>query len=228
MKRLLCAAVFVLAGTARADEPTAEQLAKDVIRSGNELVKVLDGVKDKAAAEKAKPKADDLRAKWEKAREGLWKKPEKEIQPAYEVAIAELGMPADVPAAWNRMAQRFPFTANDPVLVEEARGEVAVQRANVVLVGCEAYYINPQSGNQYPLSLRDLLAPPFGGVGFLKNGVEDLLDTWGVPFKYEVGIRRAKWVDGTERDSDWPYIWTERKIDGKVRVFGTKPPEKKK
>jgi hypothetical protein len=227
MKRLLCVVfALALAGIARSDEPTTEQLAKDSIRLRNELVKVLDGVKDKAAAEKAKPKVHELQAKLEKTREALRAKPEKEVKEAYRTAIAELGESPNEYNAWVRLAKRFQVAADDPVLVEEARGVVAEMGARGVNVACEAYYAHPKSGNVYPDTLHHLLTPPFGGTSFLKNGIGDLVDPWGVPYRYEVGKVRAK-VNGREIESDSAYVWTERKIDGKVRVFGTKPPEKK-
>lgn len=228
MKRAACAAAVavLLAGAARGDEKrTAGELAKDVVRLQNELVKQLNAVTDRASADRALPKVVMLRQSWRTAREELGMKPQKEVQAAYEAAAEAVGKPADVPAAWERVARLFPVGPDAPVLAEEARGEAAVRQAKAVLAACEAYYANPRSRNTYPTNLQDLLSPPFGGSSFLKNNT-DLFDPWGVPFQYEVGKIRGK-VNGTDAEIDWPYVWTERKIDGRVRLFGTKMPEKK-
>jgi hypothetical protein len=97
----------------------------------------------------------------------------------------------------------------------------------VILAACEAYYAHPKSKKTYPDQLANLLTPPFGGSSFLKNGTEDLIDPWGGPFQLGIDTTRAK-VNGKDVEVQRPYVWAERTIDGKVRVFGTKPPEKKK
>jgi hypothetical protein len=228
MTRVACVAlVLLLAGALQGDDkPTAEQLMRESFRARGELVKVLDGVKDKEAAEKARPKVDDLRRKLQASEEELRKKPREEQQSAFEAVTDALGRPPDVPAAWERLANRFPVNAGDPLLVEDARGVVAEMKARTLLQACEAYYANPQSRNVYPTGLADLVEPRFGGASFLRNGLADVYDPWGAAYKYEVAPTRGK-VNGKDAVYDRPYVWTERKIDGKVRVFGWKPPEKK-
>lgn len=104
--------------------------------------------------------------------------------------------------------------------VEKAKAEKAELGARSLLQTCEAYYLNPQSGNQYPAKLADLARPPFGGASFLKNGREDLIDPWGKEYKYKV----VELDSGEKR----PYVWSERVVGGKTLVSGKKPPEPKK
>jgi hypothetical protein len=104
---------------------------------------------------------------------------------------------------------------------EEAKGKVAGLRAEAVMLACEGYRINPANFNGVlPTSFTDLLIPPFGGPGFLKNGKADLLDPWGKEFKYRVAP--------DEKGQETPYVWTERTVDGETTVYGEKPPGKKK
>lgn len=103
--------------------------------------------------------------------------------------------------------------------VEKAKAEKAVLGTKSLLQTCEAYYLNPQSGNMYPAKLADLARPPFG-TSFLKNGREDLIDPWGKEYKYKV----VELDSGEQR----PYIWSERVVGGKTLVYGKKPPEPRK
>jgi hypothetical protein len=100
-------------------------------------------------------------------------------------------------------------------LAEGAREKLALLRARALETACEAYRANPQSGNALPRALNDLAAPPFGGASFLRNGAADLLDPWGQPYKYK--------VVPAQNGFPLPYIWTERTVNGKTRVIGTKP-----
>jgi hypothetical protein len=226
MTRVACAAVFavLLAGVARGDDTrTAEELAKNVIRLQNELVKQLDAATDRASADRVWPKVAVLRLNWKSAQDELAKRPPQERQSAHEAAVESLGKPADLPAAWARVAKRFPVAPDTPVLAEEARGELAVRQAHVVLAACEAYRAHPKSGNTYPDNLAELLTPPFGGSSFLKNGQEDLVDPWVSPF--QLGLARVRTrVNGKDVEVERAYVWTDRTIAGKVRRFTTKPP----
>jgi len=44
-----------------------------------------------------------------------------------------------------------------------------------------------------------------------------------VEYKFEV--QKEKQSDGSEIER--PYVWTERKVDGKIKVYGQKPPKEK-
>jgi hypothetical protein len=90
----------------------------------------------------------------------------------------------------------------------------AVYHASGLLLGCEAYRRNPGSGGKYPASLSELLAPPFGGGSFLRNGQDDLIDPWGNPVRYAV----VRTKDGGQE----VYVWGERVVDGRLRLVGAK------
>jgi hypothetical protein len=65
----------------------------------------------------------------------------------------------------------------------------------VLATAIEAYVASPENPKrEFPRSLPDLLQPPFGGPSFLRNGHADLMDPWGMPYRFERVRRR----DGTE------------------------------
>jgi general secretion pathway protein G len=70
--------------------------------------------------------------------------------------------------------------------LEDARKSKAQLQCQSFAEACEAYYLNPQSGGNYPTQLSDL-NQPFGGTGgqsYLKNGVNDLVSPWGQQSQY--------------------------------------------
>jgi len=94
-----------------------------------------------------------------------------------------------VAARRNRVSRRAAFTLLEVLVVvailvilagvgvvattrylEDARKSKAQLGCNGLATAVESYYANPQSGNQYPTQLQELLAPPFGGTSFLRNG----------------------------------------------------------
>jgi hypothetical protein len=104
---------------------------------------------------------------------------------------------------------------------EAAKEKQAELSAFAIRQACAAYHLTPANATgDFPSALVDLVKPPFGGPSFLKDGAKDLLDPWGKQYKFTV----AKDEKGEER----AYVWTERTVDGKMKVLGTKPPEKKK
>ena len=58
---------------------------------------------------------------------------------------------------------------------------------------------------------------------FLQNGKKALIDPWGNEYKF-AAVKKKLFGD-TEVES--LFIWTERTVDGKSKVYGNKPPEKK-
>ena len=104
---------------------------------------------------------------------------------------------------------------------EKAEEEKARLACMKLLDVCLNYQNNPANQKHLiPMRLLDLVEPPFGGTGYLPNGEKDLLDPWGKMLLYAVAIN--------EKGQPQPYIWAERKVDGKTKVIGTKPPEPKK
>jgi hypothetical protein len=109
-------------------------------------------------------------------------------------------------------------------LADDKEEKVKEQRAELqrrsILQACVAYQVTPASNMTYPTILLELVKPPFGGASYLKDGKKDLIDPWGKMFQYAV----VKDKQGNFQ----PYVWTEHKVNGKLKVIGTKPPEPKK
>jgi hypothetical protein len=77
---------------------------------------------------------------------------------------------------------------------------------------CKAYRRVPESGNQYPKQLGELLDPPFGGPPFIEGGERALLDAWGRPYKYVL----VKNADGELE----PCVWAEWEYNGRPTAAG--------
>lgn len=123
------------------------------------------------------------------------------------LAAALLGIPAGA--------------ATDDAKLEAAKRQRAELNCRSILLACEAYALNPANkAGTHPTILLELVKPPFGGASYLRDGEKDLVDPWDKMFQYAV----AKDEKGNLR----PYVWTERTVDGKTTVIGTKPPEPKK
>jgi general secretion pathway protein G len=68
--------------------------------------------------------------------------------------------------------------------LEDAKKTRAQLGCRGIAQAIEAYKTAPGNPmNEDPTSLQDLLTPPFGGTGFLKNGQEDLIDPWNQPYQ---------------------------------------------
>lgn len=97
--------------------------------------------------------------------------------------------------------------------LEKARKNQAVLQCKSLENACEAYYMDPQSGGNYPQALGELLNP-FGGTAGagspLKNGQQDLIDPWGNPYQYTNQYTRPDGSQGVQ-------VFTNSKIDG-IRV----------
>lgn len=80
--------------------------------------------------------------------------------------------------------------------LEDAKKNKAQLQCQSIAEACEAYYLNPQSGNQYPSTTQELLSPPFGGQSYFKNGQADLASPWGT------GPNAPQFVISTYTNSD--------------------------
>ena len=100
---------------------------------------------------------------------------------------------------------------------EQAKEELALRASKNLRQALEAYRLHPNA-QAYPAKLEDLLAPPWGGAAYIQGGKAALTDPWGQPYKYGTGKN--------ERGNPAAYVWSERTVDGKVRVVGVKPPNK--
>ena len=129
-------------------------------------------------------------------------------KPADPAAVADESTPK---AASRVTAPARPLT-DEPSRKAQARRDCeAISRA------VTAYMQNPANpGNDPPGGLQDLLEPPFGGRGFLKNGQGDLIDPWGQPYQLRVG----KLADGKPAY----IVYTRSRADGgPVSQYGVGP-----
>jgi hypothetical protein len=113
------------------------------------------------------------------------------------------------------------------VLLLTARVDVALESradlgAKALLQAAEAYALHPKNKEgRWPATLADLLKPPFGGGPLLRNKEKDLMDPWGGLYRCRT---EADEMTGRARF----YVWTEREVNGKVRIYGRPPPALKK
>jgi hypothetical protein len=100
--------------------------------------------------------------------------------------------------------------AQEPKKDEEAAKEtVATLRARTLDQAVKTYYLKE---GRWPAALGDVAA-------FLEEGKKGLLSPWGIPYQYTLRERDGQVVF---------FVWTDREVNGKVRVYGNKPPEEKK
>ena len=96
--------------------------------------------------------------------------------------------------------------------LENARKSRAQLQCKSLASACEAYYLNPQSGNQYPENLQQLLMPFGSGASLLKNGQDDLTDPWGNQYQYQL-IGNP---DGTQQ----PLVHTQARDGTQISQYG--------
>ncbi len=97
---------------------------------------------------------------------------------------------------------------------DATKKQVARNDARVIEQACKKYYLD---NKKWPAKLTDI-------ANLLEIGEQGLIDPWGKEYKFAIGKMKAS--DGKE--SERPYIWSERTVNGNIRVCGSKPPEEKK
>ena len=216
MRLTACVFAAVLAaGPARADEPTARQVLKEMFARSKEAVELLDGIKDAVAAEKAKPRLEKLSKQILEGGEELKKRPKADVEAAYRAQNQELPSLAD---AYERLMRRSAAAAevlDDVSLLRKnisAKEGLAEINAETLIKAVKTYQTQ---NNRWPAQLTDV-------ADFLENGVLAILDPWGQPYKYEIGPT----IDPKSLIRGEPYVWAERKVGEKVKVIGTKPVKK--
>ncbi|HEX4607609.1 MAG TPA: prepilin-type N-terminal cleavage/methylation domain-containing protein [Urbifossiella sp.] len=99
--------------------------------------------------------------------------------------------------------------------LEDARKSRAQLQCRSLATAIETYYLNPQSGNQYPDNLQQLLNPPFGGTSLLKNGQDDLNDPWG-------GQYQVQFIQGND-GAQMPLVHTTARDGTQISQYGAGP-----
>lgn len=89
--------------------------------------------------------------------------------------------------------------------LDDAKKSQAHLKAAAIAKAMESYYISPNSGNTYPLTIQDLVSPSWGGSSFLNDPQADRVDPWGKEYQ----IQPAAAADGSTQ--------------GKPLVFTTSP-----
>jgi type II secretory pathway pseudopilin PulG len=97
-----------------------------------------------------------------------------------------------------------------PASLDAAREQQAAARAVALEKAAKTYYT--QQG-EWPKNLV-VLAP------LVIDGQDGLKDPWGTPYQY-ILVRDEK----AKVSPFVPYIWTEREVEGVIRVYGKKPPK---
>lgn len=139
-----------------------------------------------------------------------------------------------VAARRNRVSRRAAFTLLEVLVVvailvilagvgvvattrylEDARKSKAQLGCKGLATAVESYYLNPQSGNQYPTTLQELLSPPFGGTSLLKNGQEDLVDPWGKQYQFQ-------FIQGQD-GAQMPLVYTTAPDGTPISQYGAGP-----
>ena len=69
--------------------------------------------------------------------------------------------------------------------LEDARKSKAQTSCAGISQAISAYMMAPANDGSPPSSPQDLLSPPWGGTGYLKNGAADLKDPWGNDYQME-------------------------------------------
>src|SRR4051812_35906584 len=108
MSRLLGSLIVLFAaiGSGLAAEPTTEELVAEYARLSAEATKLIDTVKDKAGAEKAKPGVETVVTGIEKSAAELGKRPVADVRKAF--GARKDTDKADFLAAYERLRTRSP------------------------------------------------------------------------------------------------------------------------
>jgi hypothetical protein len=91
----------------------------------------------------------------------------------------------------------------------ETREKQATREASNLLLAVKRHYLEHE---KWPAKLQD--AAPY-----LENA--SFIEPWGMEYKYAIVLITQ--VDG--QAGEMPYVWSERVVDGKLQVYGIKPPE---
>jgi general secretion pathway protein G len=104
--------------------------------------------------------------------------------------------------------------------LDDARKSKAQMACQGIAQAMESYKMNAANPtNDYPQSLQELLAPSFGGSGFLKNGESDMIDPWGQQFQIQF-IQSNSDLTGT---SQMPLVYTTAPDGTPISQYGIGP-----
>lgn len=214
-------AALALSAPSAADEDPTDALFRSTLDNLKQTDEVLRGVTDRATAEKAKPKLEDLHASFEKQFKQFNARPKEEARKVLDQNRKEWDKQKEaVTLAHDRVFSKHKDAYKvlaDTGLFRRVEGwleDDANLKAQNIQKACLSYYAR---GGQWPTSLT-VLVEKVGGVGpFLVDGKKAILDPWGAPFQFQI----VALENGNERI----VIWTHSPYgEGKKLVW---PPEKK-
>jgi hypothetical protein len=184
---------------------------------------VLDGIKDRASAEKAKPRLEELNARFEELEKQYKARPEGErIKAEQKWADEQKKQGEALTLAHDRVFARhkdaYKVLAGTGLFkrVEKPLEDRATLQAQNIQKAALAYYT--RTGGVWPPNLKVLVVrDPNTGVGpFLEGKVKAITDPWGAPFQFEV----VQDTSGAERY----LVWTVSPYgDGKKKIVWPRP-----
>jgi general secretion pathway protein G len=100
--------------------------------------------------------------------------------------------------------------------LEKAKQNKAQLACKALADACEAYYLDPSNGGQYPTEIGQLVQPPNGGRSLLRNGIQDTYTPWpNVQQQYTLEIQTK--ADGTQ----YPFVHCRADDGTQISQFGT-------
>lgn len=219
--------------TALVQAPTTEKqdagaLGRSLVETTKAAVEVLNGVKDRASADQAKPRLEELNARIENLEKQYAARPRGERIKAELSLMDERKKQAEALAlAHDRVFARhkdaYKVLAGTGLFrrVEGALEEGALLQALNIQKAGLAYYT--KTGGVYPRALKVLVVkdPNTGTPPLLLGGEKAITDPWGAPYQFEIVLDDG----GVER----MYVWTVSPYgDGRKKIVWPRDAGKKK
>jgi hypothetical protein len=198
-------AVLALSAPAAADEPSTEALFRSTLDNLKQTAEVLKTVTNRASAEKAKPRLEELHASFQKLSRQLDARPKEEARKLFEKNQKEWDERKEAVVlqhdrVFSKHKDAYKALA-DTGLFRRVEGELedeALRKAQDVQKACMSYYTR---GNGWPRDLTALVEKVNGVGPFLADGKKAILDPWGAPLQFQVSMT----PEGYERISIWTH-----------------------
>jgi hypothetical protein len=208
--------------TALVQPPATEKLdagalSRSLVETTKAAVEVLNSVKDRASAEKAKPRLEELNARLGELEKQYAARPRGERIKAPEWTGERKEQAEALTLAHDRVFARhkeaYKVLAGIGLFkrIEGSLEDQAMLQAQNIQKACMAYYVKHRG--VYPSSLMLVVVkdPDTGSPPLLDGGGKAIIDPWGAPYQFEVradekGLKRL-------------HVWaTSPYGDGKKRI----------
>lgn len=209
------------------EELDAGALSRSLAETMKAAVEVLHGVKDKASAEKVKPRLEELNARlgdlekqYAARHKGERTKAELKWADERKKHVEALNLAHDRVFARHKDAYKVLAGTGLFRQVEGALEEQALLQALSIQKAGLAYYT--KTGGVYPDSLKLLIVkdPNTGTPPLLEGGNKAIIDPWGAPYQFKVRLDEG----GVER----MHVWTISPYgDGKKKIVWPRDDGKK-